>query len=221
MKRLAEEAKVMASGDLTREIGVEPRRITAETGGEIGRMADAFNLMLDQLVEISKAFNLVSAGLRDIVLHVQVAADEVATGSDSVAGATGKAAQGNEATVSAVEGITSTLHQMNANIQNVARNAQSQSASTTETLASIENMLRSVQTVAGTAERLVAIATRASGAVDDGGSAMEAASQGMGQIRDVIRSSAEFVQNLGGMAEDIGRSSASSTKSLSSPTCWP
>ena len=205
MKRLAEKAKVMASGDLTREIGVEPRRITAETGGEIGRMADAFNLMLDQLVEISKAFNLVSAGLRDIVLHVQAAADEVATGSDSVAGATGKAAQGNEATVSAVEGITSTLHQMNANIQNVARNAQSQSASTTETLASIENMLRSVQTVAGTAERLVAIATRASGAVDDGGSAMEAASQGMGQIRDVIRSSAEFVQNLGGMAEDIGK----------------
>jgi methyl-accepting chemotaxis protein len=205
MKRLADETRAMAGGDLTHEIRMEPRRISVETGGEIGRMAAAFNLMLDKLVEISKAFNLVSAGLRDIVLHVQAAADEVATGSDSVARATGKAARGNEATVSAVEGITSTLHEMNANIQNVARNAQSQSASTTETLASIENMLRSVQTVAGAAERLVEIATRANRTVADGGSAMEAASKGMGEIRDVIRSSAGFVKDLGGMAEDIGK----------------
>ncbi len=205
MKRLADETRTMASGDLTREIQVEPRRIAVETGGEIGRMASAFNLMLDKLSEISKAFNLVSAGLRDIVLHVQAAADEVATGSDSVARATGRAARGNEATVAAVEGITSTLHEMNANIQNVARNAQSQSASTTQTLASIESMLRSVGTVAGSAEKLVAIATRASSAVVEGGAAMEAASQGMGEIREVIRSSAHFVQDLGGMAEDIGK----------------
>ncbi len=205
MKRLADETRSMASGDLTREIKVEPRRIPVETGGEIGRMASAFNLMLDKLSEISKAFNLVSAGLRDIVLHVQAAADEVATGSDSVARATGRAARGNEATVAAVEGITSTLHEMNANIQNVARNAQSQSASTTQTLASIENMLRSVSTVAGAAERLVSIATRANGTVVDGGSAMEAASEGMGEIREVIRSSAHFVQDLGGMAQDIGK----------------
>ena len=205
MKRLADETRIMASGDLTREIKVEPRRIAVETGGEIGRMASAFNLMLDKLSEISTAFNLVSAGLRDIVLHVQAAADEVATGSDSVARATGRAARGNEATVAAVEGITSTLHEMNANIQNVARNAQSQSASTTQTLASIENMLRSVSTVAGAAEKLVSIANRASGAVVDGASAMEAASQGMGEIREVIRSSAHYVQDLGGMAEDIGK----------------
>ena len=204
MKQLAEETKVMASGDLTRAIVVHPHQIQIETGGEIGRMAKAFNLMVDQLVEISKAFNLVSAGFRDIVVHVQASADEVATGSDSVASATGKAARGNESTVAAVENITSTLHEMSANIQNVARNAQSQSASTTETLASIENMLRSVQTVAGTAERLVTIASRASNAVTEGGSAMEAASRGMGEIREVIWSSAGFVQDLGAMAEDIG-----------------
>ena len=204
MKKLAEETTIMASGDLTREIVVNPREIEIATGGEIGRMASAFNLMVGQLSEISRAFNLVSAGLRDIVVHVQASADEVATGSDSVARATGKAARGNESTVSAVEGITSTLHEMNANIQNVARNAQSQSASTTETLASIENMLRSVQTVAGTAERLVTIANRANGAVTEGGSAMEAATHGMGEIREVIRSSAGFVQDLGEMAEDIG-----------------
>ena len=204
MKQLAEETKVMASGDLTREIVVKPRPIQIATGGEVGRMAKAFNLMVDQLAEISKAFNLVSAGLRDIIVHVQASADEVATGSDAVARATGKAARGNESTVGAVEGITSTLHEMNANIQNVARNAQSQSASTTETLASIENMLRSVQTVAGTAERLVTIASRANTAVTEGGSAMEAASQGMSEIHEVIRSSAGFVRDLGGMAEDIG-----------------
>ncbi|HSF19054.1 MAG TPA: methyl-accepting chemotaxis protein [Vicinamibacteria bacterium] len=205
MTRIAEEAKTMASGDLSGEIAIEPRRIVVETGGEIGRMAASFNLMTDKLVEISKAINMVSAGLRDMVLHVQAAADEVATGSDTVANSTSRAARGNEATVSAVEGITSTLHEMNANIQNVARNAQSQSASTTETLRSIENMLRSVETVAKTVGRLVEIANRASGAVDEGGSAMEATSRGMGEIRDVIRSSAGYVQELGVMAQDIGK----------------
>ena len=204
MRQLAEETTIMASGDLTREIVVNPRQIKIATGGEVGRMAKAFNLMVLQLAEISKAFNLVSAGLRDIVIHVQASADEVATGSDSVARATGKAARGNESTVGAVEGITSTLHEMNANIQNVARNAQSQSASTTQTLASIENMLRSVQTVAGTAERLVTIANRANTAVSEGGAAMEVASQGMKEIHEVIRSTAGFVRDLGGMAEDIG-----------------
>ncbi|TDI45476.1 MAG: HAMP domain-containing protein [Acidobacteria bacterium] len=204
MSRLAEETRVMASGDLTREINTKARRVEITTGGEIGRMGLAFNLMTDQLAEISKAFNLVSAGLREIVIHVQASADEVATGSDAVARATGKAARGNESTVSAVEGMTSTLHEMNANIQNVARSAQSQSASTTETLASIENMLRSVQTVAGTADRLVTISTRASDAATSGSSAMEAASKGMGEIRDVIRSSAGNVRDLGGMAKDIG-----------------
>jgi len=204
MRQLAEETTIMASGDLTREIVVNPRQIEVATGGEVGRMAKAFNLMVLQLAEISKAFNLVSAGLRDIVIHVQASADEVATGSDSVARATGKAARGNESTVGAVEGITSTLHEMNANIQNVARNAQSQSASTTQTLASIENMLRSVQTVAGTAERLVTIANRANTAVSEGGAAMEVASQGMKEIHEVIRSTAGFVRDLGGMAEDIG-----------------
>jgi hypothetical protein len=49
MKRLADETRIMASGDLTREVQVEPRRIAVETGGEIGRMASAFNLMLDKL----------------------------------------------------------------------------------------------------------------------------------------------------------------------------
>lgn len=204
MKQLAEETTIMASGDLTREIVVNPRQIKIVTGGEVGRMAKAFNLMVLQLAEISKAFNLVSAGLRDMVIHVQASADEVASGSDSVARATGKAARGNESTVGAVEGITSTLHEMNANIQNVARNTQSQSASTTQTLASIENMLRSVQMVAGIAERLVAIANRADTAVSEGGAAMEVASRGMKEIHEVIRSTAGFVRDLGSMAEDIG-----------------
>ncbi len=205
MTALAAEAKLMAEGDLTREIEFQRRRIPVEAGDEVGRMAASFNLMLDKLGEISEAFSAVSAGLREIVLHVQGAADEVATGSDTVATSTGAAAHGNETTVTAVESITSTLHEMNSNIQNVARSAQSQSASTSQTLASIETLLSSVQTVAGVAEQLVEITSRADGAVAQGGSSMKSASQGMGEIREVIGVSAGYVEGLGGMAEDIGK----------------
>jgi methyl-accepting chemotaxis protein len=107
--------------------------------------------------------------------------------------------------VTAVESITSTLHEMNSNIQNVARSAQSQSASTSQTLASIETLLGSVQTVTGVAEQLVEITSRADGAVAQGGNSMKSASQGMGEIREVIGVSAGYVEGLGGMAEDIGK----------------
>ena len=205
MAALATEAKLMAEGDLTRQIEFQRRQIPVEAGDEVGRMAASFNLMLDKLGEISEAFTAVSAGLREIVLHVQGAADEVAIGSDSVATSTGAAAHANETTVTAVESITSTLHEMNSNIQNVARSAQSQSASTSQTLASIEMLLSSVQTVTGVAEQLVEITSRADGAVAQGGSSMKSASQGMGEICEVIGVSAGYVEGLGSMAEDIGK----------------
>jgi len=205
MAALTDAATLMAEGDLTREMPLTRRQIPVETGGEAGRMATSFNLMLDKLTELSRAFNRVSAGLREIVLHVQGAADEVATGSEAVAKTTGQAVRGNESTVSAVETMTSTIHEMSANIQNVARSAQSQSASTTQTLASIETLLRSVQTVAKVAERLVEITSRADQTVSEGRQAMDMASSGMEEIGTVIGTSAEFVQGLGGMAEDIGK----------------
>ncbi len=204
MAALANEAKLMAGGDLMREIHVSRRQIPVYAGGEVGRLASSFNLMLDKLTEFSEAFNLVSAGLRELVVHVQGAADEVATGSDAVASSTGVAARSNESTVTAVETMTSTLHEMSANVQNVAQSAQSQAASTTETLASIQSLLRSVATVASAGEKLVGIANRAASAVKNGRAAMTAASGGMGEIQKVIGSSARFVEELGAMAKDIG-----------------
>lgn len=205
MASLAAEAKLMAEGDLTRRTSCSRRRVAVESGGEVGRMASSFNLMVEKLAEISSAFNMLSSGLREIVVHVQGAADTVADGSKAVARATGIAARGNESTVSAVEGIASTLHQMSANIQNVAHNAQSQASTTGQALTSIESLLRSVQVVTTAAGKLVDISGNADVAATRGGEAMEEATVGMGEIHDVIRTSAEFMEELGAMAQDIGK----------------
>jgi methyl-accepting chemotaxis protein len=205
MSVLAAEVKLIAEGNLTRQVRLNPRPLPVHTGGEVGRMAAAFNLMLDKLAEIATAYTTMSSGLRELVLHVQGAADEVAAGSEAVAGSSGVAVRANESAVAAAESITATLHEINANIQNVARNTQSQAATTTETLASIANMLRSVETVAKAAQRLVEISTRASQAVSEGSTAMSEASRSMADIRDVIRTSAGIVEGLGSMAEDIGK----------------
>jgi len=205
MALLAAEAKLIAEGNLTRQVRLSPRPLSVHTGGEVGRMATSFNLMLDKLGEIAAAFTTMSIGLRELVLHVQGASDEVAAGSDAVASSSGVAVRANESAVTAAESITATLHEINANIQNVARNTQSQAATTTETLASIANMLRSVETVAKAAGRLVEISTRASQVVGEGRTAMADASHSMADIRDVIRTSAGIVEGLGSMAEDIGK----------------
>jgi methyl-accepting chemotaxis protein len=205
MTKFAEEVNLIAGGDLTRHISVAQRQLSVETGGEVGRMAAAFNLMQAKLAEIAEAFTSMSGGLRDIVIHVQQAADGVAGGSDAVAKASGAAVQNSEATVSAVETITATMHEMNANIQNVARSAQSQVSSTTQTLASIENLLSSVQTVAKAAEQLVDIAKHADGSVREGHESMNVAANGMEEIREVSNTSSRFVESLGTTAEDIGK----------------
>jgi len=205
MAVLAAEAKFMAGGDLTRAVHFQPRQMPVESEDEVGRMAASFNVMQDKVGEIAEAFTLVSSGLRDLVLHVQSASDEVAAGSEAVVKSTSLAAQGNECAVEAVEGISATVHEINANIQSVARGAQSQASSSVQTLASIESMIRSVQTVAQAAEELVRIAEGANRSVTDGQLAMSSATEAMGEIHDVIRSSAVFVQELGGMAEDIGK----------------
>jgi len=202
---LASEAKLMAGGDLTRAVHFERRPVAVESGDEVGRMAASFNVMQDKVQEIAGAFTMVSSGLRDLVLHVQGASDEVAAGSEAVVKSTSVAAQGNESAVEAVEGISATVHEINANIQSVARGAQSQASSSVETLASVESMIRSVQTVAQAAEQLVEIAGNANRSVKNGHQAMSSTTEAMGEIHDVIRSSSVFVQELGGMAEDIGK----------------
>ena len=70
MTSLANEAKLMAGGDLTREVRLTYEHIRVHSSDEVGQMASSFNLMLDKLGEITEAFNMVSAGLRDLVLHV-------------------------------------------------------------------------------------------------------------------------------------------------------
>lgn len=204
MVALVEEAKRVAKGDLTRKITIESRTIQVETGGEVGWMAESLSLMLEQLGEIAGTFTAMSESLRDVVVHVQGAADEVADGSQSVARSTTTAVQNNEAAVAGIEAISSTIHEMNANIQNVAQSAQSQSSATTETLASIKSMLHSVQKVAKASEQLVHISGDASSSVKGGQKAMETAASGMGEIREVSRVSAQFIKDLGKMADDIG-----------------
>jgi methyl-accepting chemotaxis protein len=205
LTRLAAEAKHLAAGDLTREVRLSLQHLPVQTEDEVGRMATSFNRMLDKLSEIALAFSSVSTGLRDLVRHVQSAADEVAAGSEIVVGTSGSAARGNESTVQAVESITATIHQINANIRSVASGAHSQASSSMETLTSIENLLRSVQTVASSAERLTEIAHDADQAVHGGQGAMSSTTVAMAKIGDNIRSSAALVSELGIMAEDIGK----------------
>jgi methyl-accepting chemotaxis protein len=205
LTRIAADAKHMAAGDLTREVRLSFEHLPVQGTDEVGRMATSFNRMLDKLGEIAAAFSSVSTGLRDLVVHVQSAADEVAAGSLVVVNTSGSAARGNESTVQAVESITATVHEINANIRSVASGTQSQASSSVETLASIENLLRSVQTVASSAERLTEIAHDADQAVQGGQGAMSSTTVAMAKIGDNIRSSAELVSELGIMAGDIGK----------------
>jgi methyl-accepting chemotaxis protein len=205
MTLLATEADLIAGGDLTRSIELHFSPVPVETEDEVGQMAASFNTMLEKLSAVATSFGSISSGLREIVFHVQGAANEVAAGSERVVKASSAAAQGNDSAVGAVESISATLQEFNANLQNVARSTQSQAASSLETLHSIKQLLASVGDVQGTAGRLVELARSSNAAVRDGESAMVSASDAIGRMREVNRASATLVERLGGTAKGIGK----------------
>jgi methyl-accepting chemotaxis protein len=203
MANLSSEARLISRGDLTREVRLEPLRLEVHTGDEVGKMAASFNRMLEQLGEVADALNSISRRFREVVLQVQGAATDVASGSGSVAQSAEHVARGSVSAVQAVEGITAALHELDAAIQTVSRSSESQASSSAENQGSAQKMLGSVRTVALAAETLLTIAERADRTVNEGRQSMSSSSDAMSEIHRVIGTSADSAQSLGRMTTEI------------------
>jgi methyl-accepting chemotaxis protein len=203
MANLSSEARLISQGDLSRVVRLERLRLEVHSEDEVGKMAAAFNRMLDQLGEVAEALNSISGSFREVVLRVQQTATDVVSGSGSVAQSADFVARGSESAVQAVEGITTAIHELDAAIQTVTRSSESQAASSAANKSSAEAMLATVRTVSHAAETLLHIAERADRTVADGQRSMASSSDAMTEIQRVIRTSADSAQALGRMTAAI------------------
>ncbi len=215
---LAETARALAAGDLTRHVVVVANRVDVSSKDEVGQMANDFNAMVDRLRETGEAFGDMTAGLRGLVVGVKLSADDLATASTQLG--------------SAAEQTGATVTQVAATLQDVAAGAVRTSHSVHETNAAVSDLsvvvdriargahaqAQQVQTATATATRMAAVvdevATMASGvaaasqetraAAEHGSTAVHETTAAMSEIQNVVTVAAARVQELGKLGEKIG-----------------
>ncbi len=103
IRKITDIAKVIASGDLTKEVEINQQ-------DEIGVLADAFRTMI--------------GNLRNVVGEVINAAENVASGSQEMSSSSEEMSQGATEQASSAEEASSSMEQMTSNIQQNSDNAQ-------------------------------------------------------------------------------------------------
>jgi methyl-accepting chemotaxis protein len=96
-------AQIIAGGDLTQRVDIDQK-------DEIGQLADALNLMVEKL--------------REIVLDIKTASDNVASGSQQMSSSSEEMSQGASEQASSVEEVSSSMEEMVSNVRQNADNAQ-------------------------------------------------------------------------------------------------
>jgi methyl-accepting chemotaxis protein len=218
LEGLVVEMGRMAQGDLTRRLTFSAASLDINSRDEIGRLAEAFNRMIERLETAAHAFSDTEENLSRVIGQVVNSALAVNSASQQLSAA---AIQAGRAT-----------SQISVTIQQVARGAAQQSDSVNRTAASVEQMSGAIRGVArgareqsraaGDAAEITAQINAAVGQVagsvqsvsrDSAGAAQEARDgarkveetlAGMQSIKIKVGQSAGKVQEMGARSKQIG-----------------
>jgi methyl-accepting chemotaxis protein len=177
-------AERVAGGDLT-------ARIPEGGKDEIGRLSRALNLMSERLAELVGEVDEATA-------RVASAAEQIAATSEAMSGTI-------DAQVGATENVSSSMEEIASQIARVAQNAEALAASVDQTSASIGEMGQAIEATAQNAEAL-------GGAVDETSSTMEEMAASIGQAerharatRQIAEAAAEDASAGGESMEEVSK----------------
>nr|WP_040292516.1 methyl-accepting chemotaxis protein [Acetonema longum] len=170
VNQLAMMAQKVARGDLTEQI-------TVNRQDEIGQLAVAFNLMIEQLTSL--------------IRQISSNAEQVAAASEELTASSEQSAQA--------------ANQIAASINKVANGANEQLVAANESSSTVEQMSAGIQQVAANTNRVADQSAQAAVKAQEGGQAVEKAVSQMRQIEDTVNTSAQVVAKLGERSKEIGQ----------------
>lgn len=215
---LAEVARALADGDLTRDVVVSARPVAVRSRDEVGAMAADFNRMVASLSETGDAFAAMTTNLRDVLGQVQQTAGGVAAASEQLGAASGQTgaavqqvtvaidnvASGSQETSRSAQATNAAMAQLGQVVEGISRGAQEQtrqvqaaSATATQMAAGVEQVAQSAQSVAAASQQ-----TRAS--AEQGAAAVRETVAGMAAIKTAVGTASGKVEELGRLGERIG-----------------
>ena len=164
-------AKEVAQGNLT----IEKIKVTSKD--EIGQLAQAFNLMTENLAQLVKQVATASEQVASSSQELTAGAEQSAQASNEVAAAITDVAQGTEKQMSAVSDVSAVVEQMSAGMEQVLTN-------TGYVVSSAESTAQATAT---------------------GQESIKKTIEQMNHIQEVVKLSAGLVEQLGDRSKEIGQ----------------
>ncbi len=215
---LAEGMARLADNDLTYTITPATPPIDKHGTDEIGKTAEAANVLRDRMVAAVEAYNTAREGLAGTIAEVQEAADSVSRTSgqlNEAASQTGAATQQVATTISQVAGGTgeqaraasdtnAAVQELSGIITQVGDGARQASAAVERSLGALGSMQQALATSDVARAELGPVNDRAAAAMELVTAAIDENAQGLARIKAAVDQSAVKVAELGAKGDQIG-----------------
>jgi methyl-accepting chemotaxis protein len=188
MQEMAQTARRMAQGDLT--VKVTPRSEQDELG-------QAFSAMVTSLREATRQVAETSATLASTSQQLSAATEQSSRGTQDVA-------KGSEQLARTASEAAGAVDELEAAIQQVKASSEVQKQSAAEAEEGMKQAAQAVEEVARSAQQMSSSAQQAAAIAQTGGQAVQETIQTMGRIQDQTRVSAQRVQELDKLGQQIG-----------------
>ncbi len=156
-------AEVVAKGDLT-------QRFDIARDDEVGKLAEALNVMVDKLNELMRG--------------IQDSAHRVASSSEALSSAAVHLSEGAQVQASTLEETSASVEELTASVDHVSGNAQTQAAAVAEGSSSMAQVNKAIEEATRSLGEIAALAVRSVEKSEEGARAVRDVAHGIGLIAD-------------------------------------
>jgi methyl-accepting chemotaxis protein len=194
---LEQALAAVAAGDLTARATTSTQRIASDDdGAELGRLAEIFNAMLEQL-------HASVTGYDEMRERVAAMLRQISTQTQAVASASQQMATTSDETGRAVGEIASAVGEVAAGAERQVRTVGEARRLSDEVVAATNNSSEHADATAQAAERARSVAEQGAATAEQATAAMDAVRASSGEVTDAIQSLGERSQRIGGIVAAI------------------
>ena len=194
----------LEQGDLTAKIATGTEPLTIDTKDEFGQVAHTFNAMIAQMKATIGSFRTSQAALNQLILQLQIAAQQVNTNANTLAGASQQIGAATEEISATMHEVAQASEQSARGASEIAQGTQSQATSIAEGAEQVKELAGAVRNVAQEAEAATQAAKDGTVAAQAGTLAVEQTVAGMQRIQAAVSQSAQVIHSLGQTSQQIG-----------------
>lgn len=196
--------KALANGDLTHRISPVTSPVANPSKDEIGKMAQTFNTMLEEVKGAITEFNAANDNLCLLMNEVghgsQIVAENsshVAASSEQISAGANQIAAGSESLAASATEAASIVEELQAQVNELSRSSEEQATAVTEASGALQEAAVGIQKVDQATKEMAHSATQGNAAVSQTVDAME-------QLKSQIELSSLKVEELNSASEAIG-----------------